>query len=252
MASSDVGVRVAGDVAAATIASGIVAPFVAACDKAIAEAASGQTTVWTSTFKSLRELASSPLTFLRQPAFRILWVMYGGTYAAANLFTSYEEIAQTSSPLAKTTSIFCVNASLSLWKDSQFAKLFSGKPPAPVPKPALVTWYARDFVSMGVIFAAPPIVARHLHESMGVEKRTADVATQFCLPLALQPFVAPLHLYGYVLYNDPTASMSNQMAVMRREIFGAIQMRLARCVAPYSVGTNVNKAIRKALKPSTS
>mmetsp|Transcript_53402 Transcript_53402/g.100407 ORF Transcript_53402/g.100407 Transcript_53402/m.100407 type:complete len:253 (-) Transcript_53402:39-797(-) len=252
MAASDVAIQAAGDVAAATIAAGIVAPFVAACDKAIAEAASGQTTVWKSTFKSLGELARSPVTFLGQPAFRILWVMYGGTYAAANLFTSYEEISQTSKPLMKTGSIFCVNASLSLWKDSQFAKLFSGKPPAPVPKPALVTWYARDFISMGVIFVAPPIVARHLHESMGVEKRTADVTTQFCLPLLLQPFVAPLHLYGYVLYNDPNASVSQQMTVMRREIAGAVQMRLARCVAPYSIGTNVNKAIRKALKPTAA
>merc|ERR1712232_599922 len=222
---------------------------VAACDKAIAEAASGQTTVWASVGKSLRELGSPPVNFLRGPAFRILWVMYGGTYGAANLFRTYEEISRTSQPLTKTASIFVVNASLSLWKDSSFAKLFSGKPPAPVPKPALATWYARDFISMGVIFTAPPIASTHL-QSMGVEKNTADVSTQAGLPLLLQPFVAPLHLYGYVLYNDPKASMSTQMAVMRREIAGAIQMRLARCVAPYSVGTNINKALRTALKPN--
>merc|ERR1712032_350358 len=107
---------------------------------------------------------------------------------------------------------------LSLWKDSAFARLFSGKPPAPVPKPALATWYTRDFISMAVIFTLPPIAARHMHETLGYEKRTSEVVAQAALPLMVQPFVAPLHLYGYVLYNDPTATRAVQMEVMRREI----------------------------------
>lgn len=89
-----------------------------------------------------------------------------------------------------------------------------------------------------------------MEESTGMEKSVCATVTQFSLPLLLQPFVAPLHLYGYVLYNDPKASFAAQQAVMRREIIGAIQMRLARCVAPYSVGTNINRELRSFLRPS--
>eukprot|EP00746_Dinoflagellata_sp_MGD_P045687 gnl/MRDRNA2_/MRDRNA2_21202_c0_seq2.p1 gnl/MRDRNA2_/MRDRNA2_21202_c0~~gnl/MRDRNA2_/MRDRNA2_21202_c0_seq2.p1 ORF type:complete len:127 (+),score=30.91 gnl/MRDRNA2_/MRDRNA2_21202_c0_seq2:80-460(+) len=112
------GKQAVGDVTAAVTAGALVAPFVAATDKAIAESAAGKSSVWPSVFASLRELATSPIQYLKQPAFRYLWVMYGGTYAAANLFTTYEEVSKTSQPLVKTGSIFCVNAALSLWKDS--------------------------------------------------------------------------------------------------------------------------------------
>merc|ERR1712166_487086 len=115
---------------------------------------------------SMKELASNPVSYLRQPAFRFIWALYGGTYAAANLFTTFEESRGKTNALGKTASIFLANSSLSLWKDSNFAKLFSDKPPAPVPKPALASWWIRDFISMGVIFIGPPVVAQMMQESM--------------------------------------------------------------------------------------
>lgn len=242
----------AADVTAATVAAGLVAPFVAACDKAIAEAAAGKATVWASVFKSLGEMRTSPVTFLKGPAFRCLWIMYGGTYVAANLFRSYEETTKTSQPLLKTSSIFVINCSLSLWKDSTFAKLFSGKPPAPVPKPALVSWYLRDFCGMAMIFTAPPILAKQMSDSMGIDPSTAEYPAQIACSLGVQPIQAPLHLHGYVLYNDPKASVSTQLAGIRSGLWGAIQMRFTRCIAPYCVGTNLNTTIRKALKPTSA
>lgn len=240
------------DLASGFVAAATVAPFVAACDKAIAEAAAGQATVMNSVKASLKEMVSNPIHFLRQPAFRYLWVMYGGTYSAANLATTAQEAGVLENPLVKTGSIFVVNASLSLWKDTAFAKLFSGKPPAPVPKPALGVWYARDFISMATIFTAPPIVSKQMQQATGADASLCTTITQFSLPLMVQPFVAPLHLYGYVLYNNPTASFAEQQAVMRREIIGAIQMRIARCVAPYSVGTNFNRELRTLFRSSTA
>lgn len=248
---SDVARFAVADVTAATTAAFLVAPFVAAVDKAIAESASGATKVWTSVGASVRAMMSSPMTYLRQPAFRYLWVMYGGTYCAANAFTSYEDINKSSEPLKKTSSIFCVNASLSLWKDSNFAKLFGNGPPKPIPPPAYVSWWARDFLSMAVIFTLPPLAAQQLHARAGMDKQQATTVCQLGLPLLLQPFVAPLHLYGYVIYNDPKATVTQQKAVVRREIWGAVQMRLVRCVPPYCVGTVVNSAIRRALKPAS-
>merc|ERR1719217_1358129 len=101
----------------------------------------------------MRELVSSPISYLKAPAFRFIWVLYGGTYGAANLF--------------------------------------SDKPPAPMPKPAMASWWVRDFISMGVIFSGPPMLANHLQEEMGYKKSVAEPVAQFTLPLLLQPFVAP-------------------------------------------------------------
>jgi hypothetical protein len=244
--------RAAGDLGAATIGGAMVAPFVAAVDKAIAQAAAGQATAWASVGASMRELMSNPISYVRQPAFRFIWILYGGTYSAANLFTTFEEMRGKSMPLGKTASIFAANCSLSLWKDSNFARLFSDKPPAPVPKQALASWYVRDFVSMGVIFTAPPIVAKQMQDSMGIEKSVAEPVAQFALPLMLQPFVAPFHLYGYVLYNQPNATAAERKVIMKREIWGAVQMRWLRIIPPFSIGANLNRELRKAFKPPSA
>lgn len=248
---SDVVGYAGADMTAAVVAAALVSPFVTAVDKAIAESASGTAKLWASFGGSLRALASSPIKFVRQPAFFYLWVMYGGTYCAANMFTSYEEISKSPKPLAKTSGIFCMNASLSLWKDSAFAKLFGQGPPKTIPPAAYASWWSRDFISMAVIFTLPPICARELNTRFDVDERKADTVCQLALPLMLQPFVAPLHLYGYVAYNAPDASAAEQRAVMRREVWGAIQMRIIRCVPPYCVGAVVNKAIRRTLKPNS-
>lgn len=243
--------RAAGDIGSAIMAGFMVAPFVAAVDKAIAQVASGQSSsTMQSAGASMRELMSNPVAYVKAPAFRYVWALFAGTYTAANLFTTFEEIKDKSMPLGKTSAIFVANCSLALYKDYKFARLFSDKPPAPIPKPALASWFIRDWVSMGVIFAAPPKVAAHLEDTMGIAKETAQPIVQFGLPIMLQPFVAPFHLYGYVLYNNQTASWAEQKAIMRREIWGAIQMRWCRIVAPFSIGTTLNKAVRNALKPS--
>lgn len=249
LSPTDVLRQVLPDLTAATIAAAATAPFVASVDKAIAESASGKAPLWQSFFSSLKTLAFSPLTFLRQPAFFYLWACGAGTYSAANLFTTYEDMSKASRPVIKTASIFSVNASLMLWKDSNFAKLFGTKPPEAIPKPALGAWFIRDFISMAVIFVAPPIVARHLSESSGMEVRNAEVVTQLTMPMMLQPFVAPLHLYGYVKYNMKDATQAEQMVVMRREIWGTVAMRCIRCIAPYSVGAVANRTLRRGLKP---
>lgn len=249
LSTSDVIRQVMPDVVAAVSAAAVTAPFVASVDKAIAESASGKAQLWKSFFGSLRSLVFQPHVFFRQPAFFYLWACGAGTYIASNTFTTIEEIKETSRPLVKTSAMFCVNTSLMLWKDSNFAKLFGTKPPEPVPAPALGVWFVRDFISMAVIFVAPPIVAKRLAAETDMPVRRAEVVTQLTMPMMLQPFVAPLHLAGYVKYNMPTASFSEHMVVMKREIWGTIVMRCIRCIAPYSVGMVMNRSLRRTLKP---
>lgn len=245
----NLGQRAVADLGAAALASAAISPFVAAVDKAIAQCASGQATAWQSVGASMRELMSNPISYVKQPAFRYIWLLYGGTYGAANLFTTFEDVRGSGSPLGKTAAIFAANSSLSLFKDYNFARLFSDKPPAPMPKPAMASWWVRDFISMGVIFSGPPMLANHLQEEMGYKKSVAEPVAQFTLPLLLQPFVAPMHLYGYVLYNNPSSDWAARKVIMKREVWGAIQMRWLRIIPPFSIGANLNREVRTLFRP---
>jgi len=235
------------DSLAAVSASFLVAPFVVCIDRAIAESVSGKDPLWTSFGRSARTMVTSPVTFARQPAFGYLWALFGGTYLAANLFRSYEERTQDSLPIAKTGVIFTVNTSLALWKDAAFAKMFSTKAPAPMPYSALSAWWARDVIMMGCIFVAPPIMGKMMHEKYGMDERRAETVAQVSVPLLIAPIVAPPHLLGYILYNQPSSTWPERLAVIRKELWGTVIMRCFRAVPPYCIGTVVNTWVRRQI-----
>jgi len=239
------------DVVAAGVAALAVSPFVVAVDKAIAVGAAGKESVWSSFSGNCRQLVTSPHTYVRQPAFRYLACLFGGTYLAANFFTTYEEKKKASMPYGKAGTIFAANSSLALWKDSALAKLF-GKEVARIPWSALCTWWARDAIGMSVIFVAPPIVAKYVHDNYDVPLKKAELASQVALPLMIQPIVGPFHLGGYILVNQPTASMSARMDIFRKEVLSTICMRWLRVFPPFSIGTVVNKSLRQTVKDSMS
>jgi len=236
------------DATAAVTAGIAVAPFVVVVDKAIAESASGKRGLWSSFGASVREFVFHPIKYLRQPGFHYLACLYGGTYMAANLFSTYEEYRQEEAPYAKAGSIFAVNASLSLWKDSAFAKLYGNKAPARVPAGSLAMWYSRDLIGMSTIFVAPPIVAKYLHEKQDMDRQRAELLTQISLPLAIQVVVAPFHLMGYIIYNQPTATLAVQMKALRDGVWGTLVMRWIRVFPPFSIGTVLNKTVRKQVR----
>jgi len=155
-------------------------------------------------------------------------------------------------PVGKAGTIFAANSSLALWKDSALAKLFGNKAPAPIPWPALCTWWARDALGMSVIFVAPPIAAKYVHENHDIPLARAQVYTQIALPLMIQPIVGPLHLMGYVLYNQADAGFAKQMEIMRKEVLSTICMRWMRVFPPFSIGTVVNKSLRGQCKEALS
>lgn len=70
---------------------------------------------------------------------------------------------------------------------------------------------------------------------------------QVVLPVLIQPLVAPIHLLGYVLYNQPNASWAAHVAVIRRELWGTLIMRWLRIFPPFSIGTVLNTALRRAI-----
>ena len=174
MAAADL----AADVISAGVAAFLVSPFMVVVDKAVAQNASGEQPLWNSFFRSCRDMTGRPLAFVRQPAFGYLYCTIGGTYLACNLFTTVEERRRVPHPVAKAGTMFVVNTTLSLWKDAAYAQLFGGKKAAPVPYPALAAWWLRDLVGNSVIFVAPSIVSRSLHEEFpSLNLRHTEVQT---------------------------------------------------------------------------
>ena len=237
----------AADTISAATAAALVAPLVSAVDRAVATQAGGGA-LWPSFFASLREMATTPRAFVRSPAFLYVWALYGGTYAASNTFTSFEDARGAGAPAAKTGAIFAVNSSLAMWKDRAFARIYSGGPPASIPPPAFASWLMRDIVGMGVIFVAPPIVAKSLYREMGLSRETAENVVQLVLPMAVQPLVSPFHLAGYLMYNAPDASFAEHSAAMRKQLGSVTVMRCIRGFPPYCVGAIANKSFRRELR----
>merc|ERR1712156_569747 len=123
----------------------------------------------------------------------------------------------------------------------------SGKPPVLVPKVTLASWYFRDMIGISAKFTAPPIAARYMNQNFGMDQQMAEVVAQCSLSLLAEPFQAAFHLYGFVLYNHPKATLSARVAEMKKGFWGAVQMRCARCIVPYCVGANINTTIRNVL-----
>lgn len=234
------------DLVAAGTAAAFVAPIVAATDKAIAESSSGRAKLWPSFFSSVWSMARNPLSVVTRPEFRIIWALYAGTYTANNVCCTVESRTETSSPQTKTAVIFACNTTLSLWKDSSFARLF-GVRSASVPAAAYASWGVRDVTGMAVIFTAPPLVAPYLSQLSNSSSRTAEIAAQLCLPMAIQPIIAPFHLVGYDIFNRPTSSFAHRIEAIRQQYAGVVLMRWIRGFPPYCLGAVANKSIRASL-----
>ena len=78
-----------GDVVVASIVSFGIAPFVAIVDKSVIQVAAGSHTVKKSCTQSVRSILNSPSTFIRSPAFMMMWGVYAVTYSTGEIVDAY-------------------------------------------------------------------------------------------------------------------------------------------------------------------
>jgi hypothetical protein len=228
---------------AAAIAGFAVTPVVAAVDKALAENASGRAKLWPSFFASLGEAFSSPVKYIASPQFRWIWLVYGGTYLAANFAETGCAATGVSPAMPKWLATSFVNTTTCIGKDRAFAKLFGTTTAAAVPMGSYAAWLTRDLVSMGVFFTLPPLVAKEVAKTTGDEK-TAYYAAQIGLPLVLQTVTTPIHLLGYDIYNNPNNTTAQRIEFLKKDYFKNVSIRMVRMFAPWSVGTIGNREMR--------
>jgi len=236
--------EVISDVLAASATAFCVAPAISILDQAIVQNASGAKTLGESVKDSVRQLIKKPTTFLKSPAFLLLWGVYGGTYVAVNLATTIcdrRNVTDEQRHMVKFVGVSSVNLGLNVSKDRIFATMFGSGTPRPVPMSSIGTFALRDSMTVFASFNLAPIVADAV---AGAEIAGARTMAQLFCPVAMQWLSAPLHLMGLNWYNQPTASSSERLQFIKREYFFTAIARSARILPAFGIAPLLNAPFR--------
>ncbi|KAJ3183581.1 hypothetical protein HDU85_002010 [Gaertneriomyces sp. JEL0708] len=248
---------VCGEIASGVTAALLVSPFIKIIDASIFANASGRQALVPAIASGLKDLLFRPAYFFKQLPFICVLGVYSATYCVANVVQAvcdHQLHVDWFWPKFIASSI--TNVSASVAKDAYFTRAFAKIPSPgmtisnrPVPVVSNVLYATRDSVTIFASFNLPPIVAQHLHRSMGVSQPTADTFAQLFTPCAVQFATAPLHLVGMDLYNRPnTASITtwpDRIAFVRREYVKTALARCGRIFPAYGIGGVANKALRE-------
>ena len=98
------------------------------------------------------------------------------------------------------------------------------------------------------VYGLPPVVAPYVADATGLSQRSAETVSQFVLPMAVQPLVAPFHQLGYLVSYSPGAPLAAHLAEVRKTLNGVVVARWIRGFPPYCIGATANKNIRYELR----
>lgn len=223
--------------------------------RSIIENASGRRTMSDSIRASLRQLLVRPHLFLASRPFRLIFMLYGGTYLTANaLDTAKATVANksassTTSGKEKFIATSAANLSLCLYKDSQFTKMFGTVSARPIPGVSYALFAARDCLTIFASFNVPPLLAPALPLSESAEKYVSRASTaQFLAPAAFQLASTPLHLLGLDFYNrNGGTAVGERLAKVRVDYWKSTLARMCRIVPAFGLGGVVNNGMRKGM-----
>lgn len=236
--------------AAAILSAFTVAPAISIVDKAIVSNASGKEKLISCLFNGFKTLFTKPIHFLRQPAFLMIWGVYGGTYIVSNSIEAISERSETSPILPKFIGSSATNITLSVLKDKAYARMFGMGDPKPFPSICLSLFATRDCMTILASFTLPDIVGKEIDKKFHIGKQNADNLAQLTVPCMMQFLSCPLHLYGLDRYNRPdrTLTYSDRYLRVKQEYFKTAFARVARIMPAFGVGGVVNKYVRKSGK----
>lgn len=235
---------------AAILSAFTVAPAISIVDKAIVSNASGKEKLASCLINGIKTFATKPVYFLRQPAFLMIWGVYGGTYVVANSIESIAERSKASPTVPKFIGSSATNITLSCLKDKAYARMFGVGEPRPFPTVSLGLFATRDCMTILASFTLPSMVGRALDKQFHMGKESANNLAQLTVPCAMQFLSCPLHLYGLDKYNRPdrTLSYADRFARVKQEYLKTAFARVARILPAFGVGGVVNKYVRKSGK----
>lgn len=202
---------------------------------------------------SLSTLLLRPHKFLVSRPFRLILMLYGGTYLTANTLDTFKSsihdrpASSTTTGTSKFAATSAANISLCVYKDSQFAQMFGTVSPRPIPPVSYALFAARDSLTVFASFNLPSIIAPQLPMGEAAEKYVSRAsAAQFLAPAAIQLISTPMHLLGLDLYNrNGGTTFAERMAKVRVDWLKSSVARMCRIVPAFGVGGVVNNGLRR-------
>lgn len=238
------------DVFSAIVAACAVAPGIKIVDQVVTEKSADNTrSIFRSALANVSYLFKKPGSFLSQPTFRFVCLVYSGTYIAANSVATLFEFAQKDGTVAKLGVTTGVNMTLGILKDRYFAQVFSGRPPESFPLSSWGLFMGRDVMTMAAGFTLPPIVAKHLHENEVFQsKRVADTVAQMGVPITAQIFLSPIHLLALDLYMEKQSTPAQRIKRVLANAPETIAIRMGRVLFAYGIAGIFNTGMRAKLR----
>lgn len=235
---------------AATLSAFTVAPAISIVDKAIVSNTSGKEKLIPCLVNGFKTLVTKPIHFLKQPAFLMIWGVYGGTYIVANSIEAICERTKSSPIAPKFVGSSATNITLSVLKDKAYARMFGVGDPKPFPSISYALFATRDSMTILGSFTLPPIVGKVIDKQFQLGKQTSDNLAQLTVPCMIQFLSCPLHLYGLDRYNrpDPSLTYKDRLLRIKQEYLKTALARIARILPAFGVGGVVNKYVRQSGK----
>nr|POF01406.1 putative membrane protein [Quercus suber] len=241
------------DVTSAVVAGIGVAPIVTVIDLAVTEVAFGHKPFLDSVRAAMPKLICRPHRILLTRPFCYMFLLYAGTYTAANLIDTVSTDVEgrrsgaMTSSLTKLSTVSAVNVGLSLAKDNQFAKMFGTTSTRPLPLVSYAPLILRDALTIAASFNLPPVLAENLPESWDNVVSRLTI-TQLAAPAASQLIATPLHLLGMDLYNRPASqSLKQRIVHIRRACMSTTLARMLRVLPGLGLGNIINTNTRTTL-----
>lgn len=198
-------------------------------------------------------MARHPGRLIKSLPFKLMLLLYSGTYLTANVLDTGLEHAQhmsagsTASVAAKLGIVSAVNVGLSLYKDSQFARTFGRISARALPVASYIPFIARDGLTIYGTFNLPQILAPSFPAIMD-NFTDRQLVAQIVTPAAMQILATPLHLIGLDIYNRPGRMLWQSRARrVRANWLPATVARMCRIVPAYGLGGVVNARMRSRM-----
>ena len=234
------------DFLAAFASAFCVAPFIQIFDQAIVENASKTKSLSKSLQKSFKTLIFKPHQFFRQPAFFLLWGVYGGTYLCVNAVkTMTAEKDKKTQEISKFFFVSVTNLSLNISKDRIFSQMFGKGDARKVPLRSICAFGLRDCMTVFTSFNIAPVLGDAVVGEFGLVGKTV---VSMLSPLVVQFVSAPVHLYGLDYYNRPTLSTVERIPLIQTEYLKTAFSRCARIFPAFSILPLINTPLRETLR----
>ena len=242
--------RVPKELGCAFAASFLVSPLVSIIDKAIVQEITCVRSLTSSMLGATKEMVVSPKSFFSGLSFRLTFGVYFGTYAVANLSEAaldyFKESDEKSRKFYKVGAASVANVSLLAWRDSIFARAFSGgNPPAKTPVRTVGLFAVRDTVTMGATFWAAPKFCDYLVEEHGWDHHKAEITSALSVPVFAQFLTAPVHIYALDYYNRPVATTGERIQRIQQEMGKVCFARGLRILPAFGIGSYSNNKFRE-------